>query len=347
DRVCRDGDKPGDYVQWDPKEVAYLHDWNVIWVPNGFDFEQVLAAQKLAVQKLNDQPTMIVYRTIKGWKYGIEGKGSHGAGHKFCSDAFYATMKPFEERFGITFPRLAGDNSESGVEALFFSYLTTIRDVFGKNPEIVQTLGKALHDSAGRLADMKRKPREGAPDVSKLYQFKPENIPAELCTKAGDKTTLRGALGNVLNYLNKASSGAIMFCAADLYGSTSIKTLNAGFTDGWWNASSNPGSRMTSVGGICEDAMGATMAGIAAYGRSIGAASSYGAFIAAMEHVAARLHCIGQQARHEYNDQPFNPFFIVCAHAGLKTGEDGPTHADPQPLQLFQENFPRGSAITL
>jgi len=31
----------------------------------------------------------------------------------------------------------------------------------------------------------------------------------------------------------------------------------------------------------------------------------------------------------------------------LKTGEDGPTHADPQPLQLLQENFPRGTLITL
>jgi transketolase len=38
---------------------------------------------------------------------------------------------------------------------------------------------------------------------------------------------------------------------------------------------------------------------------------------------------------------------ILCAHAGLKTGEDGPTHADPQALQLLQENFPRGTAITL
>jgi transketolase len=38
---------------------------------------------------------------------------------------------------------------------------------------------------------------------------------------------------------------------------------------------------------------------------------------------------------------------LVCAHAGLKTGEDGPTHADPQALQLLQENFPRGTVITL
>src|SRR4030042_1485011 len=38
---------------------------------------------------------------------------------------------------------------------------------------------------------------------------------------------------------------------------------------------------------------------------------------------------------------------LVCAHAGVKTGEDGPTHADPQALQLLQENFPRGTLITL
>ena len=38
---------------------------------------------------------------------------------------------------------------------------------------------------------------------------------------------------------------------------------------------------------------------------------------------------------------------LVCAHAGLKTGEDGPTHADPQALQLLQEDFPRGTAVTL
>ncbi len=45
--------------------------------------------------------------------------------------------------------------------------------------------------------------------------------------------------------------------------------------------------------------------------------------------------------------EPYRPIILVCAHAGLKTGEDGPTHADPQPLQLLQENFPRGTMITL
>ena len=43
----------------------------------------------------------------------------------------------------------------------------------------------------------------------------------------------------------------------------------------------------------------------------------------------------------------YRPFFLVCAHVGLKTGEDGPTHADPQSLQLLQDNFPVGTMITL
>ena len=38
---------------------------------------------------------------------------------------------------------------------------------------------------------------------------------------------------------------------------------------------------------------------------------------------------------------------MVNAHAGPLTGEDGPTHACPQALQLLQDNFPKGSMITL
>jgi len=45
--------------------------------------------------------------------------------------------------------------------------------------------------------------------------------------------------------------------------------------------------------------------------------------------------------------EPLHTFVMVCAHAGLKTGEDGPTHADPQALQLLQGNFPGRTAITL
>jgi transketolase len=69
--------------------------------------------------------------------------------------------------------------------------------------------------------------------------------------------------------------------------------------------------------------------------------------MAPLSHIAARLHAIGAQARNAVSGDPYRPMILVCAHAGLKTGEDGPTHADPQPLQVLQEDFPRGTAISL
>jgi transketolase len=93
--------------------------------------------------------------------------------------------------------------------------------------------------------------------------------------------------------------------------------------------------------------MMAMLSGISAFGAHIGAGSSYGAFSAPLGHIAARLHAIGNQARVATQGGEYRPFFLVCAHAGLKTGEDGPTHADPQSLQLLQDNFPLGTMITL
>jgi transketolase len=133
--------------------------------------------------------------------------------------------------------------------------------------------------------------------------------------------------------------------AADLLGSTSVNTISAGFGDGYWNAVRNPAARTLSIGGICEDAMAGVLSGLSTFGHHIGVGSSYAAFIAPLGHIAGRLHAIGSQARAPRG--PWNPMILVCAHAGLKTGEDGPTHADPQPLQLLQENFPKGTAITL
>ena len=109
----------------------------------------------------------------------------------------------------------------------------------------------------------------------------------------------------------------------------------------------NPEARLVACGGICEDAIAGVLSGVSTYGHHLGVGSSYGAFIAALQHVPARLHAIGAQARKAATGEPFKTVIIICAHAGLKTGEDGPTHADPQALQLMQENFPAGSAITL
>jgi transketolase len=143
------------------------------------------------------------------------------------------------------------------------------------------------------------------------------------------------------------SNGSIFVAAADLVGSTSVNAAAQGFPEGYYNSVTNPKARTLSLGGICEDAMAGIFSGLATFGHHIGVASSYGAFIAPLSHIAARLHAIGNQARQAIAKEPYKPIIVVCAHAGVKTGEDGPTHADPQPLQLLQENFPRGTMITL
>jgi len=356
-RVCRDGDVPGDYVQWNPLELAYLHDWNALWVPDGLNFGQILTGQRTAAKINNSQPTAIVYRTKKGWQYGIEGRASHGAGHSLCADGFYQALKPLLDITGNTLPRCApahqrcqGGKDREVVEECFWESLKTIRLALEKNRPTVNALAQKLLHAGDRLNKRNRRPRPQAPAVQAIFDtaIRTEGtIPEELILAPGKATTLRGELGRVLQYYNKASNGAILTAAADLLASTSVNTIAQGFPEGYYNAATNPGARLLSVGGICEDAMAGILAGLSTYGRHLGVGSSYSAFIAPLGHIAARLHAIGNQARQAIAQEPYHPVILVCAHAGVKTGEDGPTHADPQALQLLQENFPHGTMITL
>ena len=176
----------------------------------------------------------------------------------------------------------------------------------------------------------------------------PLETPEALALKPGSKATLREALGNALGHLNRLSDGAVLTTAADLLGSTSATLIGKGFPSGFFHTSKNPDSRLFAGGGICEDAMSGIVSGLASFGGHVGVASSYGAFMAPLSHISARLHAIGSLSRrHLIPDAPHRTMVVNCAHAGLKTGEDGPTHADPQALQLLQENFPRGAMITL
>jgi transketolase len=356
-RVCRDGDAPGEYVQWNPVEFALLHDWNAILVPDGMDFEQVFAAQRRALAIRNDQPTAIVYRTRKGWQYGVEGRASHGAGHGLCANGFFKAVEPFIAQTASRLPRCESANQrcraggEPGVlEECFWEALTVIRGALEGNKPLVAALAQKLREARGRLGSRARTPRPQAPAVQAVFELAAKTagrIPAELTLKPGQAATLRGELGRALRHYNQASKGALLTASADLYGSTSVNAIGQGFPEGWYNAATNPGARMLATGGICEDAMCGILAGISTFGRHIGVGSSYGAFIAALGHVAARLHAIGNQARRAVFQEPYKPFILVCAHAGVKTGEDGPTHADPQALQLLQGNFPLGTMITL
>ncbi len=346
DAVTREGDEPGDYVQWDPCELFYLHDWNVIYVPDGFNFGLVLTAQRMAAGMDNGQPTAIVYRTTKGWQYGIEGKKSHGGGHKMCSEAYFETQRPV---FGDDTDSLpSADGSDPiAVEAAQWATLERYRELL-QNEEMTSIVVDRLVSARDRLDERGRKPRDGAPDLERAFAAAdPASVPEEIALKPGDSLALRQALGKALGYLNRESGGAILVGAADLLGSTAISDVATGFSEGFYHRGTNPGARALSVGGICEDGLSCVLTGVSAFGSHLGAVASYGAFLAPLGHIASRLHAIGNEMRQETEPGPYRPFMLVCAHAGMKTGEDGPTHADPQALQVLQENFVPGAAVTL
>jgi transketolase len=357
DRVCREGLLPGDYVQWEPGELFYLHDWNVVTVADGHDFRQIVAAQRRARAIDNGQPTALIYRTRKGWRYGLEGRASHGAGHKLCAAGFYEALRelsgggePELPTCEPGDPRCAGPAGEQVREECFWAALEIVRRRLANDLPAARALAARLAAARERLERRGRRPRPAAPHIAAVYELAARAataVPDALRLEPGATTTLREALGRSLRLLNEASGGALLVASADLLGSTSVSGIAAGFAPGYWNSVTNPEARLLSVGGICEDAIAGVLSGISAYGHAIGVGSSYGAFMAPLGHIAARLHAIGAQARGAVSGEPYRPMILVCAHAGLATGEDGPTHADPQALQLLQENFPRGTAVTL
>jgi transketolase len=351
--VTRDGEHPGDYVQWDPREFFYLHDWNVVEVPDGFDIPLILTAQQRALELSTGQPTAVVYRTTKGWRYGIEGRQSHGAGHKLCSPEFRASLEPL---LGPGAPGLPGCDDQrcrdgedpAEVEKCYWETLLLLRGILEQGVDTCRALAGRVAEAKSRLESRRRVPRPTAPDVERIYLAADPGLCPETLTPApGSTIALREQLGKALGHLNRASAGAILVGAADLLDSTAISAAAVGFPEGFWHLAANPDSRALSVGGICEDGLSCVLSGLSSFGRHVGAGASYGAFLAPLGHIAARLHAIGNQMRAQVEPGPQRPFVLICGHAGMKTGEDGPTHADPQPLQLLQENFPAGSAITL
>ena len=357
DRVCREGDTPGDYVQWDPGELFYLHDWNVVTVADGHDLQRVVTAQRRARAIGNGQPTAVIYHTRKGWRYGVEGRASHGAGHKLCSEGFYQALAELGGGVEVELPtcdlgdpRCLGPAGDEVREECFWTALQIVRRRLADERPTVEALAARLRAARERLERRGRTARPGAPQVVAVYELAANDAistPDELRLTPGTNTTLREALGRALQFLNNASDGALLVASADLLGSTSVSTIAADFPSGFWNAATNPDTRLLAVGGICEDAIAGVLSGISSYGRAIGVGSSYGAFMAPLGHIAARLHAIGAQARQAACGEPYRPMILICGHAGLATGEDGPTHADPQALQLLQENFPQGTALTL
>ena len=236
----------------------------------------MVAAQRHApARSTTDQPTAIVYRTLKGWKYGVEGKASHGAGHKLCSEGFYEALAELTGAGAAALPVcdpddqrcLAAARGDAVREECFWAALEIVRRLIAEDDcawcaafsARLRSGARAPRGARPRAA--RRCARASTPSTSAAERGSTE-IPDELRLAAGSSTTLRGELGRSLHHLNQASGGALLAAAADLLGSTSVSTIADGFPAGFWNAETNAGARLLATGGICEDAMSGILSGI-------------------------------------------------------------------------------------
>ena len=171
----------------------------------------------------------------------------------------------------------------------------------------------------------------------------------ESCTyEVGSAQTLRGSLAHGLNDVNKLTNGAVLAAAADLYGSTNIASIGSWFWLRFLAPGQKPGIPAVFSGWYCRRRHGWHLFGYRHHGlpdrrrvllRCIYRAAQYD-LRKDPRHRPADL-------RHRVPGEPNKTFVIVCGHAGVKTGEDGPTHAEPQALQVLQENFPGDVMISL
>lgn len=342
DKVCAENGQAGDYVAWQPSELFYINGLNVIEVDDGSDFAQIYAAQKFANTLNNGQPTAIVYRTIKGRKYGIEGRKSHGSGHKFASEGYYNALADFEQTFNIKIPHFEGEMDVQNVENYYYQTLLCFRKAISENKAIFAPFADKLKTAKQNLL------AKNLPVLTKPQEtFDPFKTPEVLNYPSDKKVALRNAMAQALQYMGEKQQSSFYVSTADLSGSTAAGQIAKPYDKGFYNKQTNPESRLIASGGICEDGLSAVMSGVSAYGLNTGIAASYAAFTSSMMHTASRLHAIGQQSYHEITGKAMNTFVVFSGHAGIPTGEDGPTHADPQALQLVQEDFPKNMAITL
>jgi len=335
DSVCTENG-PGQYVNWQPQELGLLHGYNVVFTENGMENNHIKVSHDYVFSKYmpkKQHPNMIVYRTLKGEGY-IEGRKSHGGGFKYDSTDYFNAQKIFESTFNVKLVKTPEPNTPELREEYLYKNFLVIENALKSDEKLLEFGFNRLISNRDGLNRENRKPKTGSANVGVLFNNSALDIktpPAEVFYKPGSSITLRESLGKTLNYFNHYTKGGFFGFAADLVGSTSLNLLCSGFKEGFIGAE-NPFAKIIPTG-ICEDGGSSIVAGISATGHYVGVGSSYATFISPMAFTAARLYCIAYQAKRGKN---MAPLILINAHAGLKTGEDGPTHACPQPLSMWK-----------
>jgi len=354
--------------------------WNVLSIPDGHDYEQILGVLKRMEEwDPEDRRPMIVFgKTIKGYwpgavngtlagKEQIVGYPSHPYAFKMNSEYFVSLAQTFEDRYGVKFSGIRDGAVADPRERLiqFKTNIDVAMSVLDRNglgswlADRMVEIGDSLKDDFKVRVDVKRDPFlderlrvANLPEESQTVTAKnavsgaEKQVKIALFRKYGEVAGARRAISEIVKWLNYVTENRALTLAADL--SESVN-LEHGSIWGHYDPDTNPlGTRIKAA--IQEAGNVSTAIGLVSQNASVDPdkfvgvwafSGTYGAFTPLM-YLPARVWSQQNQ------DSRFRTgvLHILAGHSGPETAADARTHFgifSPQVWKLF----PRGHVINL
>ncbi|MCH8062038.1 MAG: hypothetical protein IH861_06005 [Chloroflexi bacterium] len=355
--------------------------WNTLYLDNGNDFEQVVAALKTMEDwdPADDRPMIVIGKTVKGWwpaaengkipDYGdqIVSYASHPYAFAMNGDYFQGLAATFEKRFGVEFQGIR-DGAVTDTRERLIQLKTNMdvaMSVLGENglgdwlADRLVEIGDSVDDDMPLRIDRTVDPFQDSRLAVKNLPVEPQTVTVKnpisgeekvvsikLFEEPGNVRGTRRAISEITKWMNYVTDNRFVIVAADLAESINVE---GGSFWGHYDPVKNPaGVRLKAA--IQEAGNASTAIGLVGQSASMdpkkhvgvwAISGSYGAFTPLM-YLPARVWSQQNQ------NSPFRVgvLNVLAGHSGPETAADARTHFgifSPQVWKLF----PRNQVITL
>ncbi|HNW93241.1 MAG TPA: transketolase, partial [bacterium] len=291
-------------VHGTPDDWFKPYGWRVAGTEQGMTWATVTTVLLDLVHGPNPDgvPNCGWFKTKKGRGYGLCDAASHGTMHPMNSEAFWASQRAFQDKYGV---RFAGDGEGPCPNACAqteqtYANLRMIMEVMTSDDEFTRVISDRLvelgdmvpahHDNI--YFNLKKNPLNDPA----LCDY--EKYPAAMWAKPGDRQPNRAALGVWGAWVNAYCAkhyGRPLFIAssADLVESTNIAGFAKRFGDflgyGYYNRKTNQRGALLPMG-ITEFSNAGVAAGLASVNFSEDGTREYNGFLAATSTYSAFVY---------------------------------------------------------
>jgi len=355
--------------------------WNVLTLPNGNDYGQVISALKTMEDwdAEDRRPMIVVGLTTKGyWPGAVNGKlpgggdqlvsyPSHPYAQKMNSNYFVALASTFERQYGVTFEGIRQGPVTDPRERLvqFKTNMDVVMSVLDRDglgdwlADRLVAIGDTLTNEGPAHFDIHRNPfLDERLRVAKLptepqkvmvtnrISGAEKQVAITLFRQPREMAGTRRAISEIIKWMNYVTDNRFFTIAADL--SESINMEHGSFW-GHYNPETNPlGTRLKAA--IQEAGNASTAIGLVSQSASLdpnqfagvwAMSGTYGAFTPLMYTPARVWSQQNQDSRFR-----MGVLHILAAHSGPETAADARTHFGIFSTQVWKL-FPRGQTIHL